>query len=224
MVGRAGHWASDLRKGRPPVGAGELGLPKREKTMFGFERESQDSIDIKPRLRRALEEPLSVVSTEGTPVDGDASIVSVESHSGKSYTVDVREGRCNCRDAQCNLSDDERCKHQLRAEFALGRSPVPVRAAETADVDATLGAHTNTDPTFVTADGGIINEETNDVVDDSDDESAIWSDPRPEIDKFGSPTGAHVVECLDCGVETTTSLTEFASHRAECRHADENNQ
>lgn len=134
--------------------------------MFGFESESQDSIDIKPRLRRALEEPLSVVSTEGTPVDGDASIVSVESHSAKSYTVDVREGRCECRDAQYNLGDDQQCKHQIRAEIALGRPPVPVRAVETVDVDATLGAH--------------------------------------------------VVEYLDCGVETTTSLTEFASHREGC--------
>jgi len=56
--------------------------------MFGFERESQDSIDIKPRLRRALEEPLSVVSVDGTPICGDVSIVSVESHTGESYTVD----------------------------------------------------------------------------------------------------------------------------------------
>jgi len=105
-----------------------------------------------------------------------------------------------------------------------GDQPIPHDALDEVDVDATLGAHADTDPPFVTADGGIIDGSTNDVVDGSDDESTLWSSPRPEIDKFGSPTGAHVVECLDCGVETTTSLTEFASHRAECRHADGNNR
>jgi hypothetical protein len=191
--------------------------------MFGFERESQDSIDIKPRLRRALEEPLSVVSVDGTPICGDVSIVSVESHSGKSYTVDVREGRCNCRDAQYNLGDDQRCKHQIRAEIALGRSPVPVRAAETVDVDAVLGEHTDATLQFATADGGIIDAETGDEVSaetDTDTETAtcIWSDPKVEIDQYGSPTGDHFVRCTDCGVEVLISLTDCASHRNGCRY------
>lgn len=191
--------------------------------MFGFERESQDSIDIKPRLRRALEEPLSVVSVDGTPICGDASIVSVESHSGKSYTVDVREGRCNCRDAQYNISDDQQCKHQIRAEIALGRSPVPVRAAETVDVDAVLGEHTDATLQFATADGGIIDGETGNKISaetDTDTETAtcIWSDPKVEIDKYGTPTGDHYVCCTDCGVEVLVSLTDCASHRNGCRY------
>jgi hypothetical protein len=201
--------------------------------MFGFERESQDSIDIKPRLRRALEEPLSVVSVDGTPICGDVSIVSVESHSGKSYTVDVREGRCNCRDAQYNLSDDQRCKHQIRAEIALGRSPVPVRAAETVDVDPVLGAHTDATLQFLASDGGIIDGETGDEISaetdtDTDPSSSmknatetatcIWSDPKVEIDKYGSPTGDHYVCCTDCGVEVLVSLTDCASHRNGCRY------
>jgi hypothetical protein len=195
--------------------------------MFGFESESQDSIDIKPRLRRALEEPLSVVSTDGTPVDGDASIVSVESHSGESYTVDVREGRCDCPDAQYNLGDDQQCKHQIRAEIALGRSPVPVRATETVDVDAVLGEHTDATLQFLASDGGIIDGETGDEVSaetdtdtDTDTETAacIWSDPKVEIDQYGSPTGDHFVCCTDCGVEVLVCLTDCASHRNGCRH------
>jgi hypothetical protein len=193
------------------------------KTMFGFESESQDSIDIKPRLRRALEEPLSVVSVDGTPICGDVSIVSVESHSGESYTVDVREGRCDCPDAQYNLGDDQRCKHQIRAEIALGRSPVPVRAAETVDVDGVLGEHTDATLQFATADGGIIDAETGDEVSaetDTDTETAtcIWSDPKVEIDQYGSPTGDHYVCCIDCGVEVLVSLTDCASHRNGCRY------
>jgi hypothetical protein len=196
--------------------------------MFGFESETEDSTDIKPRLRRALEEPLSVVSVDGTPICGDVSIVSVESHSGKSYTVDVREGRCDCPDAQYNLGDNQRCKHQIRAEIALGRSPVPVRAAETVDVDPVLGAHTDATLQFATADGGIIDGETGDEIStetDTDTETAscIWSDPQVEIDQYGSPTGDHYVRCTDCGVEVLVSLTDCASHREECRH-DENNR
>jgi hypothetical protein len=195
--------------------------------MFGFERESQDSIDIQPRLRRALEEPLSVVSTEGTPVDGDASIVSVESHSGESYTVDVREGRCDCPDAQYNLADDQQCKHQIRAEIALGRSPVPVRAAETVDVDGVLGEHTDASLKFLASDGGIIDGETGDKVSgetdtdtdtETDTATCVWSDPKVEIDKYGSPTGDHYVRCTDCGVEVLVSLTDCASHRDGCVH------
>lgn len=150
--------------------------------------------------------------------------VAIGENGNGEYLVDTETGACECPDAEYRLDSDESCKHVQRARMIRGDQPIPHDALDEVDVDATLGAHADTDPTFVTADGGIINGETNDVVDDSDDESAIWSDPRPEIDKFGSPTGAHVVECLDCGVETTTSLTEFASHREECRHADENNR
>jgi len=195
--------------------------------MFGFERDTESSTDIKPRLRRALEQPLSVVSTDGTPVCGNASIVSVESHTGNSYTVDVREGRCDCRDARYNLDDDQRCKHQIRAEMALGRSPVPVRAAEAVDVDGTLGAHTDASLQFVAADGGVIDGDTGELLEDEPDrepdsepeDEVAWSDPRPEIDKHGVPTGAHVVECAECGIETITALTDHASHREGCSHS-----
>lgn len=35
-----------------------------------------------------------------------------------SYTVDAREGRCECPDQQYNLEGDERCKHYLAARLA----------------------------------------------------------------------------------------------------------
>jgi hypothetical protein len=74
--------------------------------MIQFESDANDCTDINKRLRRALEQPLSVLSTDETPIHGDASIVSVVSHSGEEYTVDVREGRCDCPDATYNLDDD----------------------------------------------------------------------------------------------------------------------
>ena len=123
---------------------------------LGAESESNTEVntEIKPRLQRALEEPLSVVSTEGTPVESDAWFVSVVSHSGESYTVDVRDGRCNCPDARYHLGADQRCKHQIRAEIALGRMPVPPHAAETADIDRLLGEHTDANLRFLVNDGG----------------------------------------------------------------------
>jgi hypothetical protein len=56
-------------------------------------------------------------------------------------------------------------------------------------------------------------------VEEIDQQSAdIWSSPRPEIDQYGVPTGAQIVECTDCGIETTTGLTEFCSHREDCQY------
>lgn len=124
------------------------------------ESKIEHSTEIEPRLRRALEEPLSVVSTEGTPVESDAWFVSVVSHSGESYTVDVREGRCNCPDAQYHLSDDQRCKHQLRAKIALGQMSVPPHAIENVDVDQLLGEHTDAKLQFLVNDGGCYRQHT----------------------------------------------------------------
>ncbi|ERG97745.1 MAG: SWIM zinc finger containing protein, partial [Haloquadratum sp. J07HQX50] len=124
------------------------------------ESKTEDSTEIEPRLRRALEEPLSVVSTEGTPVESDAWFVSVVSHSGESYTVDVRDGRCNCPDAQYHLSDDQQCKHQLRAKIALGQMSVPPHALESVDVDRLLGEHTDAKLQFLANDGGYYRRRT----------------------------------------------------------------
>lgn len=190
--------------------------------MFEFESKTEDSTDIQPRLRRALEEPLSVLSTDGTPVDGDVSIVSVVSHSGEEYTVDVREGRCDCPDATYRLDDDDKCKHEIRAEISLGISPIPVHAAEIVDIDELLGSHTDASLKFLASDGGIIDGDTGaEISDDSDDTetaTSVWSDPMVEIDKYGVPTDSHYVCCTDCGIEVLVNMTDCATHRDGCRY------
>jgi hypothetical protein len=192
--------------------------------MSESQSESQDSIES--RTERALTECMTVLPNKGRADGAPGLFIVIGENGGGEYLVDTCTTSCECDDDKYNLDDREACKHVRRARIATGDRPVPASALDSGNIsiDDTFGAHVDASPKFATADGGIIDGETNDVVDDSDDESAIWSDPRPEIDKFGSPTGAHVVECLDCGVETTTSLTEFASHREECRHADENNR
>jgi hypothetical protein len=192
--------------------------------MFESESEVNDCNDINKRLRRALEQPLSVLSTDGTPIQGDASIVSVVSHSGEEYTVDVREGRCDCPDATYNLDNDSKCKHQFRAEIALGRTPVPVRAAESIDVDGLLGSHTDASLKFAASDGGIIDADSGTWISDESDDietaTCVWSDPMVEVDKYGVPTDSHYVCCIDCGVEVLVSMTDCATHRDGCEHAD----
>ena len=101
--------------------------------------EESDGIEVEKRTRRALEEPLSVLSVDGTPLDEtDTTIVSVVSHSGEQYTVDVREGRCTCPDAEYNLDADEQ-----------------------------LGQHAF-EPAVASADGGIVDAGDDGVVLDDD--------------------------------------------------------
>jgi hypothetical protein len=100
---------------------------------------------------------------------------------------------------------------------------VPAGALDEITVDSTFGVHVDASPKFATADGGIIDAETGDEISaetDTDTETAtcIWSDPKVEIDKYGSPTGDHFVCCTDCGVEVLVSLTDYASHRNGCRY------
>ena len=100
-----------------------------------------------------LEEPLSVLTPRGTPVtDADRTIVSVVSHSGEEYRVDVREGRCTCPDHEHR---DARCKHIHRARVALAArrfrptpSPLWTRTR--------TSARTPPGPAVTTADGGTV--------------------------------------------------------------------
>jgi hypothetical protein len=181
--------------------------------------ESQDCIDCKPRLRRALEEPLSVLSTSGTPIKGDVSTVSVVSHSGEEYTVDAREGHCDCPDATYRLDDDEKCKHQIRAEIVLGIKPAPVRVVESVDVDELLGSHSETSIKLLASDGGIIDGETGTEIAEGDPEIApsVWGAPEREVDAYNRLTGEWYVTCEDCGIEVLTGHTECATHRDGCR-------
>lgn len=138
--------------------------------------EESDGIEVEKRTRRALEEPLSVLSVDGTPLDEtDTTIVSVVSHSGEQYTVDVREGRCTCPDAEYNLDADEACKHEIRARAVLQREPVDARVLDAVDADEQLGQHAF-EPAVASADGGIVDAGDDGVVLDDD---ADAGDERP---------------------------------------------
>lgn len=50
-----------------------------------------------------------------------------------AYTVDAREGRCECPDQQYNLSEGERCKHQWAAILATTDLPAPFEAVDDLD-------------------------------------------------------------------------------------------
>jgi len=108
---------------------------------------------IEKRTRRALEEPLSVVDVDGTPLSGDESLVRVISHSGDEYRVDVREGRCTCPDHEYRSAE---CKHIRRARFALGREPLDTATLAACEVDRNFADHVATDPQVVATDGGVI--------------------------------------------------------------------
>jgi hypothetical protein len=85
----------------------------------------------------------------------------------------------------------------------LRKSPTPVDAS----------------PKFVTADGGIIDGDPGDILEEDTDEcdSDPWSAPRPEIGEHGH-TGAFVVECRDCEVEALEGRTQHAIHFDGCSH------
>jgi len=227
MVGRAGHWASDFRKGRPPVVAGELGLLLETKTMSENESESQDCIES--RTKRALDEFMTVQPGFGRAQGAPGLFVVIGENGNGEYLVDTRTTSCECDDDKYNLEDEEACKHVRRCRIATGDRPVPARALSDGNITIadTFGAHVDASPKFATADGGVIDGATGEVLEDDteddpepDSESEdVWSDPRPEIDKHGVPTGAHVVECTECGIETITTLTDHASHREACSHS-----
>ena len=163
--------------------------------MSNDEPDACDSIDR--RTERALTEPLSVLTPDGTPVeDPDATIVAVVSHSGASYTVDVRAGRCECPDAE-HRNPDGGCKHVRRARVALGREPVAARVLDTVDPDPQLGANAP-GPAVATADGGIV---------DAGDDAVILDDGRDDDDDAGRPDGCACaglggeLECFACHLE-----------------------
>jgi len=177
---------------------------------------------IADRTRRALERPLSVVTVDGTPVEtADTSVVSVVSgNSGRTHTVDVREGRCTCEDSEYR-DPEGGCHHVRRARFALGVDAIPSTALAAADVDQTLGANAP-GPVVACSDGGTIHiDDGAEVLEPAAEEVDPWTGPFDERDKYGQPTGAAFVRCRECGVEVVTSAdTDTVAHRDGCRFAD----
>jgi|APHM01.1.fsa_nt_gi hypothetical protein len=164
---------------------------------------------IETRTRRALEDPLTVLTTDLKPVDEDTSIVTVTSHSGSEYTVDVREGRCTCPD-QKHRDPEGGCKHIRRARIALGHDSVDSETLARLDIDAGLGVNAP-GPVVTTSDGGVVGDDAEVI-----EQSAHWEGPFVEFDKYGEATGAEYVRCSGCGREVLEGREETATHSADC--------
>ena len=161
--------------------------------------DAYESID--PRTRRALEESLSVLTPQGTPVtDPDRTLVAVVSHSGNEYRVDLRDGRCTCPDHKHRGVE---CKHLLRAAIALGREPIPQDTLAIVDADPNLGANAP-GPAITAADGGVV-----------DDSGYTYHTEPPEVG------GAQYVRCQECGSESIPAEPERVLHEPECSEAAE---
>lgn len=181
---------------------------------------ASEGIDVEPRTERALTEPLSVVTLDGTPVETrEETIVMVVSSSGESYHVDAREGRCTCPDAEYNLDDDEQCKHAVRARLALGLEPVDSRVLAAVDVDSALGANAP-GPRVATSDGGIIEAgDDGEILDDSDDETGDGVEDGPTYTYHWEPPhvgGAKYVRCERCGEESVPANPDRILHAEDC--------
>ena len=95
-------------------------------------------VTLEDRDVRALTEYMSVLSDIGM-VAGADGLYTVVSESGRSYTVDIETGACDCDDAFYR-NPDGGCKHVRRVQFATGRRSIPAWVNEDA-VDDQLGQH-----------------------------------------------------------------------------------
>jgi hypothetical protein len=169
---------------------------------------------------------MTVLPNHGRAAGAPDLFVVIGENGRGEYLVDTRTESCECKDAKYR-DPEGGCKHLRRCRIATGETPVPADALGEVTVDETFGAQVDASPKFATADGGIIDGSTGEVLEDDrepDSESedvaeCIWSEPKAEVDKYGKPTGDHYVTCEDCGVEVLTALTDCASHREGCSHS-----
>jgi len=189
---------------------------------------AEDSIEVESRTERALTECMTVLPDKGR-ADGAADLfVVVGENENGEYLADTRTATCECPDDEYNLADKEACKHVRRARIATGDRPVPASALDSGiSIDDTFGAQVDASPKFALSDGGIIDGETGEVLEDDDEDDQdgderdrvntdLWSAPRPEVDKYGRPTGAYYVKCFNCGVEVLQGQQGRNVHREEC--------
>jgi hypothetical protein len=175
--------------------------------MSANDNSRQDSIDS--QTRRALEEPLTVLTPGLRPVEEDDTIVTVTSHSGSEYTVDVKEQRCTCPDSK-HRNPEGGCKHIRRARIALGRDAVDTATLAALEVDVGLGSNAP-GPVVATSDGGVVSDDSEVI-----ETAAHWDGPHREFDKYGEPTGAEFVRCSGCGREVIVGNEEHATHAGDC--------
>jgi hypothetical protein len=198
--------------------------------------ENLEGNDLEPRSERALTECMTVLPNKGRAegADGLFIVIGENDEHEQTYLADTRTNSCECKDDKYNLDDQEACKHVRRCLYEKGEENIPADVLGDIEIDAAFGAQVDASPTFVTADGGIINGDTGDILEDEagtetendtdgEDNSAdvdIWGTPEPEINQYNRPTGHWVVSCEDCGITVCTGDTETATHRSECEYAD----
>lgn len=146
----------------------------------------QESIDVEPRTRKALEQYMTVLEDQGRVRGRDGQYLVV-SESGREYLVDARLGTCECPDHEYR---GVRCKHIRRVEFATGHHEVPPGV----DVAGNLGEHVSgttsqSQSQAVATDGGVAVESS----------SSSRSGPRPDYIFIGTDTiGAdHLYRTVD---------------------------
>ena len=149
--------------------------------------DDNESTDVEPRPRRALERVASVLHTDGTPIadDENPTVVSVFSgNSGKERRVDVREGRCTYPDHEHRGS---RCYHIRRARMALGVEPVDTETLTACDVHSRFAEHAP-GPVVATSDGGLVGSDSvDDDSTDTDESDSLDPRVREHVEEHGSP-------------------------------------
>ena len=154
--------------------------------MSNNELAGNESTDVEPRTRRALERVLTVTNPDGTPIADDETptVVSVHSgNSGKERRVDVREGRCTCPDHEHR---EVKCAHIRRARYALGVQPVDRDTLAACDVHERFAEHCP-GPVVATSDGGLVGGETDDSTDNTETDSGLDPRVREHVEEHGSP-------------------------------------
>jgi hypothetical protein len=153
--------------------------------MNDYDNEEVESTDVPRRTRRALERVLTVTNTDGTPIADEEtpSIVSVHSgNSGKVHSVDVREGRCTCRDHRHRGAT---CYHLRRARYALGVQPIDTETLAACDVHTRFAEHAP-GPVVATSDGGLVGGETDDDSTDSAGSDRLEPTVREHVEEHGA--------------------------------------
>jgi hypothetical protein len=145
--------------------------------MSNTELDGNESTDIEPRTRRALERVLTVTHTDGTPISDDESptVVSVHSgNSGRERRVEVREGHCTCPDHEHR---DSVCYHIQRARMALGVWPIDRDTLATCDVHEQFASNAP-GPVVATSDDSLVGGDSVDESGDDDSTGPDRLDPR----------------------------------------------
>lgn len=150
--------------------------------------------ELDKRDARALTESMTVLPDGG-------SMFQVVGENGRTHTVDARENRCTCRDAEYNLPTEdgrETCKHRARVAFAAGERAIPAWV-DMDRVDDLLGEQLpNAEVRIAATDGGF----------------PEWA---AETGVLGSEQT--VIRCQTCGAEGET--VQEHEHRDGCPEPDD---